>query len=123
MLNSTSRWKQEGIPECWSERILREPRGGAIAALGCTALGYTKEDKTTFKGGINELEGAFFHAYGHDGITVLGDTWTTAITWYAQTYPVNWTSQAWGDSWIDTKVIQAWALLGDPSLHIGGYPL
>jgi hypothetical protein len=27
-----------------------------------------------------------------------------------------------GDSWIDTKVIQSWALLGDPSLQIGGYP-
>ena len=50
----------------------REPTGGAIAALGCTGLGYTKEDKTSFQGGINELEGAFFHAYGQDHITV---TW------------------------------------------------
>jgi hypothetical protein len=122
IFNASTRWKQEGIPECWSERILREPTGGAIAALGCTALGYTKEDKTSFKGGINELEGAFFHAHGHDHVTVLGDTWTAAVSWYACTYPVDWNSSAWGDSWIDTKVIQSWALIGDPSLHIGGYP-
>ncbi|MCX6663095.1 MAG: C25 family cysteine peptidase [Euryarchaeota archaeon] len=123
MFNASALWKQEGIPECWSERILREPTGGAIAALGCTALGYTKEDKTSFKGGINELEGAFFRAYGQDLVTVLGDTWAAAITWYTQTYPVDWNSSAWGDSWIDTKVMQSWVLLGNPSLKIGGYPL
>jgi len=123
MFNYSTIWKQENIPECWSERILREPTGGAIAALGCTALGYTKEDKTSFKGGINELEGAFFHAYGQDHVTILGDTWAAAITWYIQTYSVNWNSPGWGDSWVDTKVIQSWVLLGDPSLKIGGYPL
>jgi hypothetical protein len=123
LFNASTRWKQEYVPECWSERILREPTGGAIAALGCTALGFTKEDKTTFKGGINELECAFFHAYGQDHATVLGDTWIAALTWYAQTYPVDWNSSAWGDSWIDAKVLQSWALLGDPSLQIGGYPL
>jgi hypothetical protein len=121
VFNASDRYKQEDIPECWSERILREKTGGAIAALGCTSLGYTKEDKTTFRGGINELEGAFFHAYGKQNITVLGDTWAAAITWYAQTYPVNWNTSGWGDSWIDTKVMQSWALLGDPSLQVGGY--
>jgi hypothetical protein len=122
ILNATSRWRLEFVPECWSERILRTPNGGAIATIGCTALGYTKEDKQSFHGGINELETAFFHAYGQENISTLGDTWTTAITWYAQTYPVNWSTQAGSDSWIDAKVIQNWALLGDPSLLIGGYP-
>ena len=121
-LNTSDIYKQEDIPECWSEKILRVPNGGAIAALGCTGLGYTKEDKSTFRGGINELEGAFFQAYGQQHITTLGDTWVAAITWYAQTYPVHWNTTAWGDSWIDTKVMQSWELLGDPSLQIGGYP-
>lgn len=121
-LNKTTRYRQEYIPECWSERILRTPNGGAIATLGCTDLGYTKEDKKSFHGGINELETAFFHAYGQENVTTLGDTWAAAITWYAQTYPVNWSAQAGSDPWIDAKVIQGWVLLGDPSLHIGGYP-
>jgi Peptidase family C25 len=121
-LNSSDIYKQENVPECWSERILRTPNGGAIATLGCTALGYTKEDKSTFQGGINALEGAFFHAYGQDHTTILGDAWAAAITSYAQMFPVNWSAQAGSDSWIDCKVIQSWALLGDPSLQIGGYP-
>ena len=123
LFNASTRWKQEYISECWSERILREPSGGAIGCIGCSALGYTKEDKTSFKGGINELECAFFHSYGQDHITVLGDTWAAAITWYTQTYPVNWNSFAGSDSWVDTKVVQSWVLFGDPSLQIGGYPL
>jgi hypothetical protein len=122
VLNKTLRWRQEYIPECWSEKILSLTNGGAIAALGCTCLGYTKEDKQSFHGGINELETAFFHAYGAEHITTLGDTWAAAITWYHQTYPVNWGTQGGSDSWIDAKVIQGWALLGDPSLHIGGFP-
>jgi hypothetical protein len=118
VFNHSTRWKQEYVPECWSERILRESTGGAIAALGCTALGYTKEDKTSFQGGINELETAFFHAYGQKNITILGDIWVSAVTWYVQTYPVNWNTTARKDSWIDTKVVQSWVLLGDPSLHV-----
>ena len=121
-LNASDIYKQENVPECWSERILRVPSGGAIAALGCTGLGYTKEDKSTFQGGINVLEGAFFRAYGQQHKIIIGDTWAAAISWYAKTFPVNWSTQAWGDSWIDTKVIESWALLGDPSLQIGGYP-
>jgi hypothetical protein len=122
LFNASTRWKQEYVPECWSERIIHQQQGGAIASIGCTALGYTKEDKTTFQGGINELETAFFHAYGQHNVTVLGDVWAAAITWYAQTYPVDWNTSAWSDSWIDQKVLQSWALLGDPSLQIGGYP-
>lgn len=122
MLNISTLWKQEGVPECWSERILREPTGGAIAALGCTALGYTKEDKTSFDGGINELEVAFFHVYGQKNVSTLGEVWSSAVSWYVQTYPVNWMSPGQSDSWIDAKVVQSWALLGDPSLQIGGYP-
>jgi hypothetical protein len=122
LFNASTRWKQEYVPECWSERMIREPSGGAIGCIGCTGLGYTKEDKTSFQGGINELECAFFHAYGQDHITVLGDTWAAAITWYTHTYPVNWNSPGLGDSWIDAKVIQSWALFGDPSLQIGGLP-
>jgi hypothetical protein len=121
-LNLTDVYKQENVPECWSERILRTPTGGAIATIGCTALGYTKEDKSTFQGGINALEVVFFHAYGQQHVTVLGDAWVAAITAYAQNFPVKWSTQAYGDSWIDAKVIQSWALLGDPSLQIGGYP-
>ncbi len=123
ILNATTRWRLEFVMECWGERVLHTMKGGAIASLGCTCLGYTKEDKQSFHGGINELETAFFHAYGEEHITTLGDTWAAAITWYHQTYPVDWSAQGVSDPWIDAKVIQGWVLFGDPSLHVGGYPL
>ena len=102
--------------------MTRKIGGGSIATIGCTALGYTKEDKDSFAGGLNELEVEFFKQYGQNEVEVLGDTWAAAIDWYLDTYPVNWSTVAVSDSWIDTKVVQSWALFGDPSLQIGGYP-
>jgi len=121
LLNKTTRYRGEGTLECWGERMTRKIGGGSIATIGCTALGYTKEDKKSFTGGINEIETAFFNAYGHQHIRTLGDTWASAVTWYVDTYPVNWSTLAGSDSWIDTKVVQSWVLFGDPSLQIGGY--
>jgi len=120
--NKTLRWRQEYVPECWGERSLSTRNGGMVATIGVTALGYTKEDKQSFKGGINELEVAFFHAYGQDRTMHLGDAWTAAITWYANTYPIDTNAMGGSDTWIDSKVIGSWVLLGDPSLQPGGYP-
>ena len=102
--------------------MTRKIGGGSVATIGCIALGYTKEDKVLFKGGINELEVQFFKQYGQNNVEVLGDTWAAAITWYVNTYPVDWNTQAVNDSWIDAQVVESWVLFGDPSLRIGGYP-
>lgn len=121
-LNATLRWRQEYIPECWGERSLSTRNGGMVGTIGVTGLGYTKEDKHAFKGGINELEVAFFAAYGHNHSLRLGDAWGAAVTWYAHTYPVDPASPGGTDTWIDSKVASSWILLGDPSLQPGGYP-
>ena len=120
--NETTRWHQEYVPECWGWRMTRKIGGGSVATIGCIALGYTKEDKVLFKGGINELEVQFFKQYGQNNVEVLGDTWAAAVTWYVNTYPVDWNTQAVNDSWIDAQVVESWVLFGDPSLRIGGYP-
>jgi len=121
LFNRTLRWRQEYVPECWGERSLSTPNGGTVATIGVTGLGYTKEDKHSFQGGINELEVAFFQAFGHNHSLRLGDAWAAAITWYATKYPIDLTAVGGSDSWIDAKVISSWALLGDPSLQLGGY--
>jgi len=98
--------------------------GGSIATIGCTGLGYTKEDKESFIGGSDELEVEFFKQYRQNNVDIVGDTWAKAIGWYINTYPIDWnTSKENGvsDSWIDTKIVQSWVLFGDPSLKIGGY--
>jgi hypothetical protein len=122
VFNSTLRWRQEYVPECWSERSLSASNGGMVATIGVTGLGYTKEDKDSFQGGINELERAFFHAYGTNHSLRLGDAWADAVSWYATTYPVDPSGVGGSDTWIDSKVAASWVLLGDPSLMLGGYP-
>ena len=109
------------IPECWSWKLVSKPFGGAIAAIGCTGLGMTKEDKESFEGASDYLEPRFFYQYGANHTDVLGDTWGKAITDYLHKYPINWSTPAAGDYAIDAKTVQQWALLGDPSLRIGGY--
>ena len=121
--NATARSHGEYAPECWSWHMTRKIGGGSIATIGCTALGFTKEDKVSFKGGINEIEVAFFKQYGQNEIDILGDAWTAAVDWYLDTYPVDWNTPLSNDSWIDVQVPQSWVILGDPSLKIGGYPL
>jgi len=112
----------EGINECWSWIMTRKIGGGSIATIGITALGFTKEDKESFKGGSCELEVQFFKQYGQNNVDIIGDTWVAAVKWYIDTYKVDWNSELTNDSWIDTQVVQSWALFGDPSLKIGGYP-
>ena len=123
--NQTARYHGEAVTECLGWRLTRKIGGGSIATIGCTALGFTKEDKESFTGGINELEVEFFTQYSQNQISVLGDTWKAAMNWYLDTYPV--TSSDWenatvaDDVWVDVQIPQTWILFGDPSLQIGGY--
>ena len=116
------RRRGEAIPECWSWLLTRKIGGGSIATIGCTALGHTKEDKDSFKGGACELEVQFFKQYGKNNVDIIGDTWAKSVRWYIDSYPVDWNQQLTNDSWIDIQIVQTWNLFGDPSLKIGGYP-
>jgi len=110
-----------GAPECFGWLMTHRIFGGSIATLGCTALGFTKEDKVSFEGGCNELEVEFFRQYGQDDVDIIGDTWKNAISWYADTYTVDWDNTS-EDTWVDVQIMQTWILFGDPTLKIGGYP-
>ena len=109
------------VPECWSWKLVSKPFGGAIAVIGCTGLGMTKEDKSSFSGGLDYLDARFFWEYGVNGTDILGEVWGKAISDYLDKYPINWNSPAMSDSAIDAKTVEQWVLLGDPSLKIGGY--
>ena len=119
-------WVYSPVPECFSWLFVRNPRGGAIATFGNTGLGYGAVGNVSDLDGdgINDpdccealggyLEGQFFKAYGVEGVHVLGEAWGAAITQYLNTYP------GMHDIY-DCKTVQEWAMLGDPSLMIGGY--
>jgi len=121
LFNKTTRKHMQGTLECLGWRLTRKISGGSIATIGNTGLGSIREDKESRMGGVNELEVEFFKQYGQNNIEILGDTWTAAIKWYIDTYPVDWNAQAVNDSWIDAQVVESWVLFGDPSLKIGGY--
>jgi hypothetical protein len=115
-------WKYTWVRECWSWKLTSVSKGGSIATIGCTGLGMSKEDKQSFSGAGDYMEPTFFHEYGVNGTRILGRVWGNAITDYLQRYPIDWQTPAAKDFAIDAKTVQQWALLGDPSLMIGGYP-
>jgi len=120
-------WVYGPAPECFSWLLTKKIGGGTIATIGNTGLGYGRVgDSGDLDGdGIDDpdcvealggyLETQFFKAYGIDRINVLGETWGQAIINFLNVYPGM-------DDKIDCKTVEQWALLGDPSLHIGGYP-
>jgi hypothetical protein len=104
------------VPQCFSWRLVRNPNGGSIASIGNTGFGYGMPGKDlTTGGGDGWITIEFFRQYGEHGQTVLGSAHTQAITTYIQTHDM--TDYEAGHA----KTVQQWALLGDPSLQIGGY--
>lgn len=124
VFNQLALYRGEAINECWGWQMTNKQRGGSIATFGCTALGHTKEDKTSFAGGINELEVMLFEQYGMGYAQSVGDMLSGALGTYLEDYPIDWSSSdsdALHDAWIDVQVLQSYVLFGDPSLRIGGY--
>lgn len=105
------------VPEAFSWRLVRNPRGGAIATMGNTGLGYGMPgiDLTT-GGGDGWITIEFFKQYGAEGRDILGQAYQQCLTTYSNTFDM--TDLAAGHP----KSVQQWVLLGDPSLKIGGYP-
>jgi len=126
-LNMPSMWTYgQPYAECFDWHMVRKVGGGAIASLGNTGLGYGATGDHGDRDGDGEdlpdtVEGAggyqivqFFKTYD-EGIDILGEVWGGAERKFLDTFP------AMTDK-IDTKTVEEWPLLGDPSLKIGGYP-
>ena len=113
-------------PECWSWHMARKIGGGSIATQGNTGLGYgavgehgdldgdgiTEPDCTEALGGYYFL---MFYESIDEGYDILGDIWAMTETKYCDTFPGM-------DYQADAKTLEQQAMLGDPSLKIGGYP-
>lgn len=106
--------------ECFGWAIVRQ-KGGAIASIGCTGLGYGSIGDRN-ENGIPDcieyftgyIETHFFEIYSN-GVDILGVAHTQALLDYINKFdPMK--------DRTDCKTVQEWVLLGDPSLKIGGYP-
>ncbi len=103
------------IPTCFCAGLLMKAHGGAVATIGCTGYSLGSEDE-----GVDDpvtLHGAleinFYWQYGNNSITNLGKIHTQAITKYINEHAIQQ---------LDAFSITNWALFGDPSLKLGGYP-
>jgi hypothetical protein len=107
-------WRVEWIPRCWAWAMASQTKGGAIAVIANTGLGYGEPGADTLTERGRHLEWLFFKAY-HDGMKNLGETHGIDLIYYMNEHPPM-------DDLVDCKIVQQWALLGDPSLLMGGYP-
>jgi hypothetical protein len=107
-------WYREWIPQCWGWAMETQTKGGAIAVIANSGLGYGEPGEYTLTERGRHLEWLFFKAY-HDGMDHLGQTHATNLVYYMNAHPPM-------DDQVDCKIVQEWVLLGDPSLMIGGYP-
>ncbi len=105
----------EWVPESWSWWLASKPKGGSIATIGMTSLGYGYIGNHTTEGLGGWIDSRFFHAIGMQAAPKLGAAHSQAITDY-----INIIGNVNKDQ-IDRKTIEAWCLLGDPSLVFGGY--
>ena len=132
----------EMSPECWGWLMTSQAKGGSIATIGNTGLGYgtvgdgpVDEVPDSEPDGIPDciqylggwLEPHFFHSYNEKGKDILGETWGTTLTDYLNQFPIDWTKDWQGErpytiEQVNVKTVQEWVLFGDPSLKIGGYP-
>jgi len=109
-----------GMPvmDCWSWTLIRLPKGGAIGTIGASGLGYGYLGWAATEGLGGWLDSHFFQVWRQkvDGAqpTYFGAIHSKAISDYIDEFTTN-TDQT------DCKTVQEWALLGDPSLLIGGY--
>lgn len=92
--------------------LLKE--GGSIASIGNTGYGYGYINTYCTMGLGGWIEPRFFHAYAVQGKKHLGEAHGQAITDY-----INIIGNV-NEDHIDRKTIEEWALLGDPSLKLGG---
>jgi hypothetical protein len=105
----------EWVPKCFSWWLTIKEDGGAIATLGNTGLGMGIWDYDYLTGLDGWLFPRFFYHYGQEGEEFVGAAQGAAITDYVNEFDINKDSE-------DRQMVQQWALLGDPSLKMGGYP-
>ena len=102
-----------------------------IATIGNTDLGWGWEGEfCTVGAGDGWITSEFFRQYddhyGEEAFETLGHVYQQTQTSYINqfkdfTLPESWWPPDTGWDAIDQEAVEQWALLGDPSLKLGGY--
>ena len=106
------------IRRCFSWNLVRQKRGGAIASIGNTGLGWGVGGEGSIQTGDGYITTHFFEIYSESedlNNVSLGEVHIKTLNDYIKFFHPN-------EDEIDRKTVEQWVLLGDPSLRIGGYP-
>ncbi|KYK21197.1 hypothetical protein AYK21_05170 [Thermoplasmatales archaeon SG8-52-2] len=106
------------IRRCFSWNLVRQKRGGAIASIGNTGLGWGVGGEGSIQTGDGYITTHFFEIYSESddlNNVSLGEVHVKTLNDYIKFFHPN-------EDEIDRKTVEQWVLLGDPSLRIGGYP-
>jgi hypothetical protein len=112
------------IPIAWD--FVKKENGGSIASFAATTgsiVLFSTLCTETFTG---YLAMDVFRLYS-EGIDILGDIWSHTITRYlddenAMSFGDIFSELNWRNKLANNYVLEEWALIGDPTLKIGGYP-
>ena len=105
---------------CWSWNLVRQRFGGAIAAIGNTGLGWGvggEESVDSLDGWVSTRFFKFYSELQDQENCTLGMVHSSVISGFLDEFygTYDWDDRA-------QKTVEEWALLGDPTLKIGGYP-
>ena len=117
-------------PIAWE--FIRHADGGGIASLACTCTSDNLPGTLCTETMLGYLTTTFFKQYT-SGTSIVGDLWKDSIIAYAtdtEAMRIGALNISIGDHVVVVKgpcftnhfVMEEWALFGDPSLRIGGYP-
>ena len=98
--------------DCFAWKFVEKAGGGGIASLASSGIGYGIPGNPA-AGVLGWMEVKFF-VYYKQGKEVIGDTWTSCINGYINTFRFNMDAA-------DYKTVEEFILFGDPTLKIGGY--
>jgi hypothetical protein len=102
----------EWVPRSFCTGMVFARRGGAIGSIGCTGLGLGYFNVIGLSDWLNVR---FFDAYANQTKEILGEAHGTALQDYITIQGGVNSNQG------DRKTVEEWALIGDPSLKLGGY--
>jgi hypothetical protein len=114
-------WSRYPIFNCMGWALTKKTFGGVISAIGPTSVVHETPTINTKRGGIERLDIHFFEEYNTSETKLLGDICGHSIYRFLQNYSVNWDDTITNGDRLIVKNVQAWLLIGDPSLKIGGY--
>jgi hypothetical protein len=111
-------------PVAWE--FIRHTNGGAIASIACTSGAIMILSNLCAKSFHGHLILSIFRSY-KSGKDRIGDIWSDSITEYLNDEEAlklgdDFSMLNWNDTLSNHFVIEVWALFGDPTLKIGGYP-